>query len=293
MLPVALRAADDADHPATPLKLYNDGTQKLREGKLQEAEACLQGAVASQNEKVQPVALYNLGEVRFRQGVEEKKKGPSPARTAEVASTAAETGSDAIKTVDQALASEDMQAMIGAYLQGRGARRELKAATAAVKHAMETSGNVLEKWRRAAGDFKGSYELFPSDTDGKTNAEVVDRCIAKLVDQQQMMMQMMMGLGAQRSELAAKMAQLKKKLPGGGGDQLKGKGGDDDEDEDGTPKKPMEGEEKPGTKDGKEMQLTLEEAARMLDSLKLDGNRKLPMGIKELGKPEDRKGRDW
>ena len=41
--------------PASPRQLYNDGTRsKLREGKFQEAEACLQGAVASQNIRVQP-----------------------------------------------------------------------------------------------------------------------------------------------------------------------------------------------------------------------------------------------
>src|SRR6188508_2307044 len=55
--------------PATPRELYNEGTARLRDGKLREAEALLQVAVASNNEKIQTPALYNLGHTRFRQGM--------------------------------------------------------------------------------------------------------------------------------------------------------------------------------------------------------------------------------
>src|SRR2546425_13266720 len=69
-------SASDNEGPASAQQFYNQGTQKLREGKLREAEASLQMAVASQNEKVQVPALYNLGHARFREGVEELKVGP-------------------------------------------------------------------------------------------------------------------------------------------------------------------------------------------------------------------------
>jgi hypothetical protein len=289
----ACGAASEGERPDSPLKLYNDGTQKLTEGKLQEAEACLQGAIASQNEKIQPPALYNLGEVRFRQGAEELKKGPQSQNTSATAKRAFDSAGDAIRAADEALASEELQAMVAAYMQGKGARKELKAATEAVKKAMETYGSVLAKWQRAAGDFKSSYELSPADEDAKKNGEVTDRYIAKLVDQQQMMMQAMVALGKQKGDLGKKMAELKKKIPNGAGPKLTGKGDDDDDDEDKQPPGPKDGQEEPGPKDGKEMQLSREEAARLLDMLKLDGNRKLPMGTNDLGKPKDRKGRDW
>src|SRR6059036_3972322 len=53
-------AIAESDSPASPQQLYNHGTEKFREGKLREAEAALQMAVVSQNEKVQIPALYNL-----------------------------------------------------------------------------------------------------------------------------------------------------------------------------------------------------------------------------------------
>src|SRR5580765_8086522 len=66
----ANRSAAASDSSAAPPPvLYNQGTQKFHEGKLREAEASLQTALASQDEKVQIPALYNLGHVRFREGV--------------------------------------------------------------------------------------------------------------------------------------------------------------------------------------------------------------------------------
>lgn len=290
--PISLNAADE-DHAATPRQLYNDGTKKLGEGKLQEAEACLQNAVASQNESLQPPALYNLGEVRFKEGAEELKKGPNAHAVDATSKLALDSADSAIKAAEQALAGEDLQAMLSAYFQGRGARKELKAATEAVKRAMESYGGVLAHWQRAAGDFKSTLELTPADSDAKTNADLVDRSIARLVDQQQMMMQSMSSLGKKREELNKLLAGLKNKMPADQGDKLGGKGGDDDDDEDAPPKQPGPGQQEPGPKNGKEMELTPDEASRLLDLLKLDGNRKLPLGTNDMAKPKDRRGRDW
>jgi hypothetical protein len=253
----------------------------------------LQSAIASQDERIQPPALYNLGEVRFREGAEELKKGPQPKSTDAKSAQALESGGNALRALDAALAGEDQQAMLSAYFQGRGARRELKDAMGAVKKAMDTYGVVLSKWQRAAGDFKSSHELLPSDVGAKTNADVVDRQIAKLIDREQINMMAMQGMAKQRSDLGKKMAALKQKMPGGDAEKMKGKGDDDEDDEEKDAKGPLEGQKEPGPKDGKEMQLTQEEAARLLDMLKLDGNRKLAMGTNELEKPKDRKGRDW
>src|SRR6266436_1901102 len=61
--------------PSTPREFFTAGTQQLRDRKLREAEASLEIALTSQQPRWQPPALYNLGYVRFGQGVEELKKG--------------------------------------------------------------------------------------------------------------------------------------------------------------------------------------------------------------------------
>jgi len=280
-------------------QLYNDGTQKLRAGKLREAETSLQSAVASQDERVQEASLYNLGHARFRQGEETLKKGPNAQSTHAAAfKRAFESGGSAIRGADEALAGDDLQSIVAAYLRGRGARKDLKAANKAVKEAMDLFGGVLAKWRRARGDFKSAHELRRSDTDAETNADVVDRNIAKLVDLQQMMMQMMAAMGEQRKELREKMEALKKRMPKDMGDQLSGKDGEDDDEDEGKKGKqseePKPGEREPESKDGKPRMLTQEEAQRLLGMLKLDNDRKLPMGLGDTSEqPKDRKGRDW
>ncbi|MDB6122315.1 MAG: hypothetical protein JWQ71_1308 [Pedosphaera sp.] len=281
---------------ASARQLYNEGTQKFREGKLREAEASLQSAVASQNDTVQIAALYNLGHVRFRAGLEELKAGPNGKNAEALGNQAYEMGGGAIRAADEALAGEDIKAMVAAYQRGRGARKELKAASEAVKLAMASHGNVLTKWQRATGDFKSAYELHPSDTDAKINADVVDRNIAKLVDEQKMMMKCQSNMGKEREELKQKMKALKGKIPADMGEKLKGGDEEDDEEDDSkTPKEPKPGEKEGPSKDGKEdkKSLTPDEAVRLLGMLRLDGNRKLSMGMTDTATPKDRKGRDW
>lgn len=285
--------ARDPDRAVSPQTLYNQGTQKLGEKKLREAEVLLQTAVATQIERVQGPALYNLGHVRFQQGLEELKKGPDAQKAKSGAQQADESGQSALRAVDAALASEDLSAMVNAYVQGRGARKELKAATEAVKQAMESKGTVLSKWQRASGDFKSARELVPADADAAHNAEVVDRSIAQLVDMIQMMMQNMDGMQQKRAELGKKMGQLRQKMPGDLGKQMKGGEEEDDEEEGKKPKEPQEGQKEGPVKDGKEMQMSAEEAERLLSMLRLDGNRKLSMGGDEPGKPTKGKLRDW
>jgi hypothetical protein len=287
-----IATAGEPDEFASPRQLYNDGTRKLHENKLSEAEACLQGAVASQNEVVRPFALYNLGSTRFREGAEELKKGPQPSGANSKADFANEFAGEAIRAADKALAGDDLNELVTAYMQGRGARKELKAATEAVKAALDSYNSVLAKWQRSLGDFKSAREL-ATDNDAQTNADLVDRHIAALVDQIKIMMQSMSGLGKQRTELGKRLAALKKRMPPNSGQDMKGKG-DDDDDDDGPSKQPKAGQEEPGTKSGSQMLLTPEEAAHLLDMLKLDTNRKLPLGMGDTGKrTDDRKGRDW
>ncbi len=289
--------AGEGDSPRSPREFYNDGTQRFREGKLREAEASLQTAVAGDDERVQPPALYNLGEVRFQQGQEALKQAPEGHAVQARSDAALGLADQAINVARTALAGEDLGAVVRAYLLGRGARRELKAATEAVKKALTAHGAVLSKWQRASGDFKSAFELQRGLDDARFNADVVDRHIAALVDQQQMMMMAMQGMGEKRQELNGLLKKLKGRVPGG---TLPKAPGDDDEDEDEDdngdqkpPPKPEAGQQEKEAKAGREMALTPEEAMRLLESLKLDANRKLPMGDQETAPPRDLKRRDW
>src|SRR5437868_3908593 len=75
--PASTSADSRETAPSKPRELYNAGTREFKSGKLREAEALLETTLASQDERLQTPALYNLGHVRFSQGKEELKKGPS------------------------------------------------------------------------------------------------------------------------------------------------------------------------------------------------------------------------
>ena len=287
-----LGAATDADSPPSPARLYNQGTEKLRAGKLREAESYLQMAVASQNEKVQVPALYNLGHARFEDGLQALKGGPDAKASNAKADQACEDGKGAVEAADFALAGWDVQAIAAAYMRGRGARKELKGATEAVQRALDSYGAVLSKWQRASGDFKSAHELRPSAADAQANAEVVDRSIARLVDSQRLMMASSQCTKKSREALRQKMGELKKRMPKELKQQCE-KGEEDDEDEDKPPKEPKAGQQEPKPKEGQEKLLTPEEAARLLEMLRLDANRKLPLGMNDTGQPKDRNRRDW
>jgi tetratricopeptide (TPR) repeat protein len=197
-LPESCPAAETA--LLSPRESYNAGTAKLREGKLREAEAALQAAVAGELEALQPRALYNLGHVRFRQGAEALKESAGPDALPAQGGAAAARGTRALRAADAALAEDNVQAILEAYLQARGAHKDLKSATDAVRRALERFGGVLGRWRRASGDFKSAFELRPSDADAQFNADVTDRHIADLVDRMDAMQMMMGGVGLLRVE---------------------------------------------------------------------------------------------
>jgi len=135
--------------PTTPREFFNQGTKQLSAGRLREAESFFESVLASQKEPLQIPALYNLGHVRFDQGIEELKKGPAAEKTAARARAATDQASGAIRSIDDALASEEVGKMVAAYQHGRGVRKELKAATEAVQKALEVCGTVLARWQRS------------------------------------------------------------------------------------------------------------------------------------------------
>ena len=276
--------------PESARDFFNAGTRMLKAGKLGEAEAYLQTAVGMQEESLQPAGLYNLGHARFAQGAEELKKAEDGGKTAARARQAAARANSAIQAADAALASNDVDQMVKAYLQGRGVRRELRAATKAVRQAMEIHAGVLLKWQRAAADFKSAAELNPADARARENAEIVNRHIARLIDQIREMHQAMMAAAQAQQQLGEKMKELRGRIPDS--DAPPGDAGEDGEEEEGPDGMRPEMHEAPG-RTGEERKMSPEEAGRMLDGLRRDADRRMPMGQDEQGEPRDPNKPTW
>jgi Ca-activated chloride channel family protein len=276
--------------PMKPREIYNAGTQQLEKGKLREAENLLESATAAQDESIQPPALYNLGHVRFLQGEEMLKKAPAAKPTLRQGTTAVANSQAAVKTAEDALQLKELRGLVNAYLNGRGARRELNAAIKAVRQASEVYGTALSRWQRASGDFKSAVELNPKDADAKANADIVDQKIARLIDSLRELQTMSGMLSSMKKELGQKMEQLKGQIPDQ--DMPPGAQGDEDEEEEITPKD-LEGKEEAPSKEGKEMELTPEQAGWLLEAFRLDKERRLPMGEGTEDKPRDRNRPNW
>ena len=184
-----------------------------------------------------------------------------------------------------------MDDIIAAYRRGRGARKELKSTSIAVKKAMETHSSVLLKWQRASGDFKSAFELNPADSAARTNGDFVDASIAQLIDMLQREQNSSMFLKGDSEKIKNMMAELKKRLPKDS-EEAKDDGGDEDEEND-KPKEPKKGDQEAPAQEGKEKQMDRDEAMRLIEALKLDSNRKLPLGMEQTGTPKDNNGRNW
>lgn len=284
-------AAQEPPSPSSAREWFNAGTRQLEAGKLREAELHLETALTSHTERLYPASLYNLGHVRFRQGVEELKKGPPSGPVRAQARATSSAADAAIQAAKESLASGEVQRMLDSYLRGRGSRRELRAALKAVRAAIDAHGKTLGRWQRASSDFRSTLELAPKNDDARHNAEAVDQAIAKLIDSLQELQQLAAALGQQNEDLREQMRQLRGRIPEP--DMPPGAAGDDEEEEE-MPKEPEKGQEEAPSKPGEEMTgLTPEQAAWLLEGFKLDSGRPLPMGESESPEPRDRKGRDW
>lgn len=286
--------ADDATNappPVTSRDFYNAGTKLLAANKFADAEKMFQSALSAQDERVQPAALYNLGHTRFGEGAELLKKGPDAQKVAAQGNAVLATGGDSIRSAQSALDENDLSKMIAAYLEGRGIRHELRDAEKAVQAAMETYGNTLRKWRRAADDFKSAAELNPADTNASRNAEIVEQGIAKLVDSLQKMRQMAAALAGQHQQINGLLSQLKGRIPKE--DMPPGAAGDED-DEDLQPGSLAGQKENPSREGGQmETPLSPDIAGQLLNGLSLDGTRRLPMSDKQGAPPKEKTGRSW
>lgn len=276
--------------PETPRDFYNAGTRKLQENKLREAEAYLETCLARQDGAVQPAALYNLGHVRFAQGSELLEKAPQSSRVTAGAQSAVSYGAAALQEIETAQQSRQLESMVRAYLHGRGARKDLNSAMKAIRRALETYGEVLGKWNRCLGDFQSAAELNPADRQARGNADIVCRHIAKLIDQIRMMQQAMMAAAQMQQELGEKLQQLRGQIPD---DAMPPGAPGDGEEEDEMPNGLQPGMQEGPSKQGEEQSISPEEAGQILNGFRLDGDRRLPMGGDQPGKPNDPNRKTW
>jgi hypothetical protein len=286
-------AGTNAIAPVTPRDFYNAGTELLAAKKFAGAEQMFESALAAQDARVQPPALYNLGHARFADGAERLKQGPDAQKTTAQGNAALAAGGNAIRSMESALAENNLQKMIAAYVEGRGARRQLREAEKAVQAALKIFGYTLRQWQGAADDFKSTAELNAADTNASHNAAIVERDIARLVDSLQAMQQMAGPMGDQEQQLDQLLGKLKGKIPAS--DAPPGdKGFDDDEN---LQPESLAGRKENAPHEGGEIRIPIspDQAGKILDGISLDGARRLPMNLSDQQGPPPgpKNGQTW
>jgi tetratricopeptide (TPR) repeat protein len=286
-------AVATAVQPVTARDFYNAGTQLLAAKKFADAEQMFVSALATQDASLQPSALYNLAHTRFDDGLAALKKGPSAQATTDQGNEADLQAGLAIQRGEAALAENDLSKLIGAYLEGLGARHDLRAAQKAVRQALQTYGETLRKWQQADDDFKSAAELNPADTDATRNAQIVEQYIARLVDSIHQMQQLGAMLGGRQKKLDELIKTIggripKPNLPPGA------PGGDKDQD-DGIKPESLEGMQEGATQTGNPIGPTLsrDAAAQILNGIPINASQRLMMNETKTGTPAQGSGRNW
>ena len=276
-------------------ELYNEGAAKLGKGELRDAESALREAAASNVESVQPLALYNLGHVRFAQGAETLKGEGNRQQLLGSADAACVVAEEAIRRGEPIADGGDLQQIIAAYMEARTARKELRVSRDDTRRELDLLGSALSRWRRSVGDFQSAAELDARNADATFNADVVERKIAELLKFKKQTEQRSESVGDQREKIKELMKKLRGKIPKG-----MMRESDDEEDDDEPDDK---GEPKPGEKQqqriGGEREVSPEMARWLKETMK---RRTMSLGNEEgegfrpsdeQRKPMQRKGKDW
>jgi tetratricopeptide (TPR) repeat protein len=271
---------------------FNAAAAKLREGKLRETESLLEGVLASQDESLRPSALYNLGHARFAMGIEELKKSEQGRPTAARGSAAAMEAEAAASDGRDALRGNDFPRLLGSYMLGRGALKDLRGSIKTVMRALQFHAAALNRWERASSDWKSAYELDPRNQDARHNAEVADQHIARLIDSIRELQKSLLAMQAARDQLKDAMRQIRGRIPEP--NMPPGAPGDEEEDDDeGAPHLPPPGQSEAPSQEGEERPMTPEEAGWILEGFKSGEERRLPMGQEKETQPKDRNRRTW
>lgn len=296
---IALAVASLAPAPQrTARDFYNEGVAKLRDKELRAAESAFRAAAQTNQESIQPAAAYNLGHVRFAQGKETLKGEGDRGQLLDSSQAAEVVAEEAIKRAQGVVESEELNAIIGAYMQGRAAKKQLRASRDESTRELDLIGSALERWRRSKSDFLSAAELDTANADATTNADIVERHIAKLLDFQKKLKQQNEQAGQAREKLKELMKQLRGKIPKDMQSESDDEEDDDEEKEDGKQDAPKPGKQQQ-QRIGGDRQVSPEMARWLKETMKRrtmsvqEGEGEgVRAGDKE-SKPEQRKGKDW
>ena len=278
-------------------EFYNEGVGKLGKGELRDAEMSLRKAAGSDLESVQPLALYNLGHVRFRQGEETLKGEGSRQQLLDSSAAATALAEEAIRNAGRALESDELKEIIAAYMDARAARKELRFSRDETSRTLGLIGSALERWRRSVGDFHSALELDAANSDAKVNAEFVERKIEELLKFKKQVEQQNEKVGEEREKIKEAMKKMRGKIP----KEMQRQSDDEEEDDDDEEK---QDEPKPGEKQqqrlGSDREVSPDMARWLKETMK---RRTMSLGTKQEGegfkpteeqrKPQQKKGRDW
>ena len=277
-------------------ELYNEGAAKLIKGELREAETALREAAATNSETVQPLALYNLGHVRFAQGAETLKGEGNRQQLLGSADAACVVAEEAIRRGTPIAEGDDLQQIIGAYMEARAARKELRVSRDDTQRTIDLLGSALSRWRRSVGDFQSAAELDAKNGDATFNADIVERKIAELLKFKKQSEQRSESVGSQREKIKELMKKLRGKIPKGMMSESDDE--EDDDDEKGEKDEPKIGE-KQQQRIGGDREVSPEMARWLKETMK---RRTMSLGNEEgegfrpsdeQRKPAQRKGKDW
>lgn len=304
--------------PRSARDLYNDGLAKMKEGDLKEAESLLRTAAASGADFVLNPALYNLGHVRFSQGKETLKGEGNRQELLDSAGAAVSLAEEVLRSKKPiAEQSEDVQEIVEAYMEARGARKQLRLSRDANTRTLDLLGTTLGKWRRSVGDFRSASELLPTDTDSTFNADVVERHIAELLKYKQKLEEQAAAVEKMRDELKKMMGKLRGKIP----PEMMQEGDGEEEDEESEEEKGKKPKDKTGEQQeqriGGERDISPEMSKWLKESMKQrtmnvgpdgqplggqESNEPDPLGQPRPGdrdglggdkQPKGKKGKDW
>lgn len=276
--------------------LYNEGVGKLGKGELREAETTLREAAAANVESVQPLALYNLGHVRFQQGAETLKGEGNRQQLLDSSDAACVVAEEAIRRGEKVADGDDLQQIIAAYMEARGARKELRVSRDETRRTLDLIGSAISRWRRSVGDFHSAAELDASNSDATFNAGVVERRIEELLKFKKKVEQRSESVADQREKVKELMKKMRGKIPK---DMQRESDDEEDDDDDKDKEEPKPGE-KQQQRIGGEREVSPEMARWLKETMK---RRTMSLGTKEEGegfrptdeqrRPQQRKGRDW
>jgi hypothetical protein len=224
-------------------EFYNEGVGKLGKGELRDAEMALRKAAGSEVESVQPLALYNLGHVRFRQGEETLKGEGNRQHLLDSSVAAVNIAEEAIRNGGRALESDELKAIIAAYMDARAAQKDLRISRDETSRTLGLIGSALERWRRSVGDFHSALELDASNADANANAAAVERKIEELLKFKKQIEQQSEQVSEKRDDVKAIKKKLRGKIP-----KDMQRESDDEEDDDDDKDKDEKGDPKIGEK---------------------------------------------